>query len=199
MLTLIVLSLSWLTFSPTARAHDRSADESPSVFSYGYRGFFSGALVGIGTGYLVTRPGGIESEDWRTLVFAGGIGALTGSAVGIGLGVMDLSIDQPGRARLVLRDTAYGATFGLFAGAATGGLAALKTNEGEHVLFGMAIGTIAGAGLGLAVGFIEGERVVDRRARQRDRDHRRGLTASVSTTEDVAGGLVWMPSIAGRM
>ncbi len=197
MLGLLVISLGLFAFSPSASADDRDYEDSPSVFAYGYRGFFSGALVGTGAGYLAARHNGVDGEEWRTLVLGGGIGALTGSALGLGLGLMDLSLDQPGRANLALRDTAYGALFGVFTGAATGGLVALKSRDGEHVLLGTAVGTIVGAGIGFAIGMFEGERWSERNAQRRHA--RRNVTASLGTSEDAAGNLVWMPSVVGRM
>jgi hypothetical protein len=160
-------------------------DYAPSVFTYGYRGLFTGGLVGLSAGYLVARNDGFSDDDWRPLVLGSGIGALSGSVLGLTLGFVDLSDDQPGRASIALRDTLYGAGFGALLGGITGGLVIIRTHDAEHLLFGAALGTLAGSGLGLVIGLIEGKRIVE------SPQHR--YSASLSATRDAGGNLVYTP------
>jgi hypothetical protein len=160
-------------------------DYAPSVFTYGYRGLFTGGLVGLSAGYLVARNDGFSDDDWRPLVLGSGIGALSGSVLGLTLGFVDLSDDQPGRASIALRDTLYGAGFGALLGGITGGLVIIRTHDAEHLLFGAALGTLAGSGLGLVIGLIEGKRIVE------SPQHR--YSASLSATRDAGGSLVYTP------
>jgi hypothetical protein len=164
-------------------------DYAPSVFTYGYRGLLTGGLVGLSAGYLVARRDGFERDDYRPLVLGGGIGALSGAALGLTLGFVDLADDRPGMGSIALRDTLYGAGFGALLGAITGGLVIIRTREAEHLLFGASIGTLAGAALGLGIGLIEGRRIVS------SPQHR--YSASLVSTRDAAGELVWTPAFRG--
>ena len=161
-------------------------DYAPSVFTYGYRGLLTGSLTGLSAGYLVARQDGFEGDDWRPLVLGAGIGALSGSVLGLTLGFVDLSDDQPGMASIALRDMLYGAGFGALLGTITGGLFIIRTHDPEHLLFGAALGTVVGTGLGLVIGLIEGRRIVT------SPPHR--YTGSLGTTRDAAGNLIWTPA-----
>lgn len=135
----------------------RAEESSPSFFDYGYKGLGLGLGVGLAAGYLVARDDGWEKSDWKPLVYGGGIGALAGAGIGLTLGALDLTRSRPNRkAHYVLRDMGLGASFGFTVGAIAGGLAAISTEKVEHVLFGGAIGVLAGTGLGGILGFFDG-------------------------------------------
>jgi hypothetical protein len=127
----------------------------PSPFETGMRGFSMGLGAGLAGGYLVARNNGFTSSDWRPIVAGAGIGALAGGVLGFTLGMVDNNSAVPGRGFLVMRGMSYGGGFGMVAGGIVGGLAALKTDKPEHILFGAAIGTLSGTVLGLVLGSIE--------------------------------------------
>lgn len=165
--------------------HHHLEVERASPFRYGYQGFFSGALAGVSVGYLFARPHGIGSDDWRPLVLGAGIGALSGAAFGFSLGLLDDS------GRYVARDMSVGVGFGGLLGATAGGLAAVASSEPEHILFGAAIGSLAGLGLGIVAGFIEGQVHSD------DRQRRPSARLRVSPSSIAVAG-TWLPAVAGR-
>jgi hypothetical protein len=170
------------------------SEYSPSVFTYGYRGLTVGALVGLSGGYLVARHDGFQGEDWRPLVYGAGFGALGGAALGLTLGFVDLADNNPGMGNIALRDMVYGAGFGSLLGAITGGLIVIKTHDPEHILFGAAIGTLAGTGAGLIIGLIEGRRIVDS---PRHRYSVEGLKPALAATKDAGDRTVWLAGASG--
>jgi hypothetical protein len=153
-----------LAVSGIARADDtfgRPSENSPSMLSYGFKGMGTGALIGLSGGYLAARRHNEgRDNDWRAVGLGTGIGALAGTGVGLGLGAADLGSRHPGVGGIMLRDTLYGVTLGGLAGALGGGISAISQHEGEHVLFGAAVGGVSGAGIGLIIGAIEGPRLV---------------------------------------
>jgi hypothetical protein len=161
---------------------------TPSAFVYGFHGFLLGGGAGLGAGYLAGRAGGWHGDDWRALAYGAGVGALVGGGVGLGLGISDLAAQTPGRGYFVLRDGGYGLAFGAAAGTIAGGLGALGTRKGEHILLGTAIGGLAGTVAGLTLGIAEGQQ------------QRRGYVAwvSVAAAPAVGGSVSWMPALAGR-
>jgi hypothetical protein len=169
-------------------------DDTPSVFSYGFRGFGAGALVGAGTGYLIVRAREDGAEELRTFALSVAGGAVAGGVAGLALGLVDLADDRPGAANLALRDVYYGSLFGVATGALVGGMVALETEDPEHVLFGAAIGTVSGAVVGLAIGLVEGARIVDSPAHRRRAGRSWGLALA-----PIADGttLSWGPSLSG--
>jgi len=132
-----------------------------SIFGFAYRGMFTGALTGLGASYLAVRghEGGQNFGERRgkarVIGLSVGIGALAGTAVGLGLGMLD-RVGLPS-AYYVSRDMTYGVLFGTTVGLVSGGVAALAGGDGESVLLGMSIGSLGGIGLGLLVGIIEGQ------------------------------------------
>jgi hypothetical protein len=92
-----------------APSRARADEGTPSVVSYGFEGFWTGAQVGVAGGYLATGPE-YESEEWRKLVFGAGVGALVGTAVGA------LFLIDDGRPKNLLT----GAAIGTLAGAGVG-------------------------------------------------------------------------------
>jgi hypothetical protein len=184
----------WFATTPAhaARTFGPDPDRAPSVFSYGFRGLWVGALAGVSGGYLAARRGDFEREDWRPLVLGLGIGGLSGAAVGLTLGFVDLADDRPGAAAIALRDMLYGAGFGAVLGLAAGCLFIIRTRDAEHALFGAAIGTVVGTGIGLGVGIFEGQRIVD------SPRHGRALPAyraQLAATRDAAGRLALGPAL----
>lgn len=184
----------WLATTPAqaARTFGPDPDRAPSVFSYGYRGLLVGALAGVSGGYLAARRGDFEREDWRPLVLGLGIGGLSGAAIGLTLGFVDLADERPGAAAIALRDMLYGAGFGAVLGLITGGLFIIRTRDAEHALFGAAIGTLAGTGVGLGVGIFEGRRIVDSPRHARARPSYR---ARLGATRDAGGRLAFGPAL----
>jgi hypothetical protein len=169
-------------------------DTAPSVFSYGFRGLFVGALAGVSGGYLAARRGDFQREDWRPLVLGTGIGGLSGAAIGLTLGFVDLAADRPGAYAIALRDMLYGAGFGAVLGLVVGCLVIIRTHDAEHALFGTAIGTLVGTGVGLGIGIFEGRRIVDSPA------HRSAIPryrAQLGSMVDVAGNLALGPVLSG--
>ena len=160
---LLVIATLWLS---AGQAHASGyfgprSEYSPSVFTYGWRGFVVGGLAGVSLGYIVARDDGFDGDDWKPVVYGLGFGALGGGALGLTLGFVDLDDDRPGMGNIALRDMMYGAFFGMAAGVIAGALAVISTEDLEHILFGAAIGTLSGTLVGLVIGLIEGRRIVD--------------------------------------
>jgi hypothetical protein len=131
-----------------------AAETTPTVFSYGFDGFWTGAQVGLAAGYLATGKD-YASEEWRTLVFGAGVGALVGVGVGITLGVVDVGSGPPDSGRVILRDTGYGVGLGAIVGTAVGALFLIDDGRTKNLVTGAAIGAVAGAGVGLVFGLVE--------------------------------------------
>lgn len=156
----------------------------PTVFDGAYQGLLVGATAGVATGYLFARRGGWKSsDDWKPLVYGAGIGALSGAAIGLTLGIVDMAQRNPGRNGYVMRDGLYGAGLGAVLGGIAGGLAAISSKKGEHVLLGGSIGVLAGTCLGMGMGFVEGYRKFSPR---------------VSAVEQADGSLAFLPALAGQ-
>src|SRR4029450_8540628 len=119
---------------------------TPTIFTYGFHGFFLGSVAGVGAGYLVARSGGWDKNDWEALAYGAGIGALAGGALGLSLGITDMVNETPGRGYFILRDGGYGLGFGAVTGAIAGGLAAVSTKHAENIAFGASIGALVGTG-----------------------------------------------------
>src|SRR5262245_42396389 len=59
---------------------------------------------------------------------------------------------------LILRDAGYGIGLGALVGVATGALFMLDSPDTKYLVRGLAIGSLAGAGVGIVVGVIQGIR-----------------------------------------
>jgi len=178
-----------LGLATSARAQGRG----PSVFDYAYEGLGLGAGLGLAGGYLVARENGWHKSDWKPLVYGGGIGALVGAGLGLTLGVVDVTQSKPNRrAYYVLRDMGLGASFGFCVGAIAGGLAAISTKKVEHVLFGGAIGVLAGAGLGGILGIFDGPDANERAAQPRP------FGVAMVPVLEANGKLAYLPSLSAR-
>jgi hypothetical protein len=169
-----------MSTSTSARAADL---QPPTVFDGAYQGLLVGALAGGATGYLFARQDGLHSSDWKPLVYGAGIGALAGSALGLTLGIVDMSQNRPGRNGYVMRDGLYGAGLGAVLGGIAGGLAAISSKKGEHILLGASIGVLSGTCLGMGVGFVEGYRK---------------YSASVAPVQQADGSVTFVPAVTGR-
>jgi hypothetical protein len=168
--------------APTAQA--AGPERPPTVFDGAYQGLLVGGTAGLATGYLFARRGGWNSsDDWKPLVYGAGIGALAGSALGLTLGIIDMAQDKPGRNGYVMRDGLYGAGLGAVLGSIAGGLAAIASKKGEHVLLGGSIGVLSGAVFGMGVGFVEGYRK---------------YSVAVAPIENKDGSLAFIPAVTGR-
>jgi energy-converting hydrogenase Eha subunit A len=173
----------------------RADDQKPTVFTLAYEGLMVGAGAGLAGGYLVAREDGLHTSDWKPLVYGAGIGALVGSGIGLTLGVVDVTQDKPGRTRFVLRDMLYGEGFGATVGVIAGGLTAISTKKGEHVLLGASIGVLSGAVLGAVFGFIEGGH--SRAHAALDTSNQR-FALSVVPVVEAGGTLAYLPALSGR-
>lgn len=145
----LVSILLWAQASPAS-----AREEPPSVVSYGFDGFWTGAQIGLASGYLATGDD-YESDEWRKLVFGAGVGALAGVGVGITLGIVDVGEPPPRAGWVILRDTGYGLGLGAIVGTAVGALFIIDSGEPKDLLVGASYGTLAGAAAGLAFGLIE--------------------------------------------
>lgn len=172
--------------------------EAPSIISQGYQGLLAGAVVGLGAGYLVGRRDDWQKSDWRGVGLGIGIGALAGAGLGLTLGFMDHGGVRAGR--YIARDLIAGAGFGAVLGAVSGGISAAINKDGEHVLFGAAIGVCAGAGLGIITGIVEGQM----KARDGDTAASTTVTSGLRLAPSFAlartsdGGHAMVPGFAGR-
>jgi hypothetical protein len=187
-LTLVSSSVAYAQPAPAAPVESR-----PSVFTYAGRGFLVGGMVGLAGGYLAARRDTWESNDWQPLAYGTGIGALTGGALGLTLGILDTSRNTPGYGALILRDTVYGAGFGAVAGGIVGGLTAISSSEPEHILLGASVGTLVGAVAGIVLGIIEGNRALERTGYRAQ-----GFALTVATTTTADGSAAWLPTFQGR-
>lgn len=147
------VALSASIFVVPAEASAR--EEPPAAVAYGFDGFWTGAQIGLASGYLATGRR-YEDHEWRKLVWGAGLGALIGAGVGITLGIVDVGSRPPHTGHLVLRDIGYGVGLGAIAGAAVGALFWADGGKPKDLLTGAAIGTLAGAGAGVVFGLLEG-------------------------------------------
>lgn len=130
-------------------------DEGPTLLSYGLKGLWTGAVVGLATGYISTGSS-YQSHEWRKLVVGAGTGALVGVGAGLALALLDNGKPVPAIGWLTLRDTGYGSMLGVLTGAAVGALYWAGGGRPRDVLMGGSIGTLVGAGVGAAFGVVEG-------------------------------------------
>ena len=149
--TITLLAGFWLTPSLSQAAEN----DTPSVISYGFDGFWTGAQIGLASGYLATGRE-YESDEWRKLAFGAGVGALVGVGTGLTLGIVDLGGAPPLTGRIILRDVGYGVGLGAIVGTAVGALFLIDDGRPKDLLTGAAVGTVVGAGAGLVFGLIEG-------------------------------------------
>ena len=88
----VALAFSAEVWASPARAAEPA--EPLAAVAYGFDGLWTGAQIGLASGYLATGPE-YESHEWRKLVWGAGLGALIGVGVGLGLGVVDVSSGPP--------------------------------------------------------------------------------------------------------
>ncbi|MFI5308850.1 MAG: hypothetical protein ACHQ53_15945 [Polyangiales bacterium] len=178
------------------REPERSSSmDGVSLLSYGFRGFWTGAELGLATGYLTTGTH-FEHGEWRKLVLGAGIGAVLGVGAGIALALVDAREGEPGTGWYVLRDIGYASMLGALTGAAVGALFLVGSGHPRDVLVGLSVGTLIGAGVGAVFGVIEGANA------KRHRDARRAARGGVHLTlvaVPTAGVLPALgPGVAGR-
>lgn len=146
----------WVASPATGFALDDRDDTAPAIMSYGLHGFWTGAELGLATGYLSTGSDW-DSGEWRNLAIGAGVGAVTGIGVGLLLGTADHGAgDPPGTGYYVLRDMGYGTTLGALGGTAVGAVLLLNDGPAKNIPLGASIGALAGAGLGIIFGIVEG-------------------------------------------
>lgn len=137
-----------------APAVHAAPNDTPSIVSYGFDGFWTGAQIGLATGYLATGDN-YERREWRTVVFGAGIGALVGVGAGITLGIVDIGQPPPRTGYLILRDVGYGVGLGAIVGTAVGALFLIDSGSAKDLLVGASWGTVIGGAAGVAFGLIE--------------------------------------------
>jgi hypothetical protein len=197
--TLAILALAAALSSPAAclaQGGAPSGEEGPSMFSYGIRGFWTGAELGLATGFLATGTH-FESGEWRKLVLGAGIGAVVGVGGGITLALVDASSSRPRAGWFVLRDMGYGSMLGALTGAAIGALFWVDHGRPKNVLTGAAVGTLVGAAAGIAFGLVEGMNSPRRKAEARRRNER-GVEIIITALPSADRVPMPMPAIAGR-
>jgi hypothetical protein len=174
------------------------ADDGPAMFAYGFRGFWTGAELGLATGFLSTGDR-YESGEWRKLVLGTGIGAIVGVAGGVTLGIVDAS-DQarPRYGWLILRDMGYGATLGALTGAAVGLLVWVDDGRPKDVLIGLSIGALIGAAAGVVFGLVEGLGQEPKKPKDQARRSERGVRLSLFAAPERGRGLLLGPALLGR-
>jgi hypothetical protein len=188
----LVLALTVGLVASSQAASARAEERRPSIFDYAYSGLGLGLGVGLAGGYLVARDDGWEKSDWKPMVYGAGIGALAGAGIGLTLGVIDVTQSKPSRrAHRVLHEMGLGAGFGFTVGAIVGGLAAISTKKVEHVLFGGAIGILAGTAAGGIFGLLEGDDANAHAARQ-------PFGIAVVPVMEANGKLAYLPSLSAR-
>src|SRR5205814_3998499 len=96
-----LVAATLLSLARPGQAQPREPLYTPSIFVYGFDGFFLGAVAGVGAGYIAARSGGWHSDDWQPLAYGAGIGALAGGALGLSLGITDMVNETPGRGYFV--------------------------------------------------------------------------------------------------
>ncbi|MDJ0761905.1 MAG: hypothetical protein QNJ97_02860 [Myxococcota bacterium] len=189
------LSILLLTIANTAAAsgyYGENPEHKPSVFTYAFKGFGIGALVGTGVGYLAVRNEDF-SDNWKPFALSVGIGTIAGVGLGLGTGFIDLASEHPGIGGIILRDTLYGTVLGIGVGVVAGLTSALVKNEWEYLAFGPALGAVIGAGAGLVIGIIEG----GVQSARRKRENRRTITLTVSSVPGYDSQTIVMPAIKG--
>lgn len=192
----VALGGAWMTPAVChAEAPAGSEEGEPSFFSYGFRGLFLGAGLGLAVGYLSTGNK-YESGEWKNLVVGAGVGGLLGIGTGITLALVDEGALRVPMGRYVLRDMWYGALLGAAAGAGIGALFFIDSDRPKDILIGTAIGALPGAALGLVFGLIEGWNAPPRHQRDRGEGARVGFTLAAVPTGSRVPTLV--PALHGR-
>ncbi|HTV25077.1 MAG TPA: hypothetical protein VMG12_40565 [Polyangiaceae bacterium] len=180
----------WLSPSLSRAAEN----DTPSVISYGFDGFWTGAQIGLASGYLATGRE-YESDEWRKLVFGAGVGALVGVGAGITLGILDLGSGPPPTGHIILRDVGYGVGLGAIVGTAVGALFLIDDGRPKNLLTGAAVGSVVGAGAGLVFGVIEGVASGKKEEAALDAP---GIDSVRFTLIGAPSSLVPMPALEGR-
>ena len=189
----IVACVLWVA-TPAVCAADDGGD-GPSVFSYGMRGFWTGAQIGLAVGYLSTGSE-FTSSEWKSLVIGAAIGAVAGLGTGITLGVVDSgSAMQPATGWYVLRDVGYGVTLGGLAGLAIGAITMIDSGRWKNLLIGASIGALIGGAVGIAIGFVEAGNA---RSRARGARASTGLASLHLTVTAIEDDWMPVPALAGR-
>lgn len=185
-----------LCFGAPALCRADDGVDAPSIFSYGMKGFWTGAELGLAVGYLSTGSD-FASGEWKNLVVGAGIGAVAGLGIGITLGVVDSGASiQPGTGWYVLRDLGYGTTLGALAGLAIGAITMIDSGRSKNLLIGASFGALIGGAAGIAIGFIEAGNA---RSRAHARASRaRGLASLHLTLTAVDDDWTPVPALAGR-
>ncbi|HMI89951.1 MAG TPA: hypothetical protein VK509_01245 [Polyangiales bacterium] len=198
----LALALSALSagFRPAVCAA-QSSDDGPALFQYGFRGFWTGAELGLATGYLTTGSS-YDKGEWRSLVLGLGIGAIIGVGTGVTLGMVDASdARRPRYGWYVLRDMGYGALLGAFTGAAVGALFWVDDGRPKDVLIGLSAGALIGAAVGIAFGIVEGSGAEPRGRGERRRSRalaERGVKLTLFASPGRRGVPALGPGLIGR-
>ena len=130
----------------------------PSVFDYGWRGLFLGALSGLAAGYI--RYGGENPVNNNEILRSVGYGSLAGAGIGLIAGFNDISQERYGMGYIFLRDMYRSGGFGVAVGSIWGGINALIDSKWERLGNGAAWGFLGGVLLGAGIAAYEGPKVL---------------------------------------
>ena len=159
----------------------------PSVLNYAWDGMTLGAEIGLSAGYLQY----LDGYDTKRLALDTAYGALAGTGVGLGLGVMDASRGKKGYGAIALRDMHLGGRLGMAVGALWGTVNSLKNSNWENLGRGAAWGFIGGSVAGLGIAFYEGPKLAEERSSM-------NLTPGLGLLADSGNNLVPCASFTSR-
>lgn len=190
--TITLLGGFWLIPSLSHAAEN----DTPSIVSYGFDGFWTGAQIGLASGFLATGKE-YESREWRKLAFGAGVGALVGVGAGLTLGIADVGSGPPPTGHYILRDIGYGVGLGALVGTAVGALFLIDDGRPKNLLTGAAVGSVVGAGAGLIFGLIEGAAASSGRKETATLDAP-GVDSVRFSLVGAPGSVVPVPALEGR-
>jgi hypothetical protein len=188
----------------SAQDDDDEDDSAPGtetpLLSYGFKGLWLGAELGLSVGFLSTGSS-VEEGEWKKFVFGAGLGALTGVAAGVALAMVDTGTTPPATGLYVLRDAGYGTLLGALSGAAVGALFVLDSGDPLDIFTGAAIGSLVGCGVGVVFGLIEANAEKRRGAaynRGKPREPPVGFTLRIAPGLTPHSGTTIAPTVFGK-
>ncbi len=156
-LLVLIFILSINSYSHAKLFFGADPSGKPSIFHYGFSGFFTGMLLGLSIGYIMKT----KTDDSKEMGKGVAYGAIGGSVVGLGIGFYDVKNPDRAIGGVFMRDIALGGILGILVGGAAGTAKYLDTDDWEDFGKYVAWGNIIGAGCGAIVAFIEGPAVIE--------------------------------------
>jgi hypothetical protein len=199
---LVFVTCVSLAHSSLASAQDdpAAATETPSLLSYGFKGLWLGAELGLSVGFLSTGSS-VDDGEWKKFVFGAGLGALTGVAAGVVLAMIDTGTPPPATGLYVLRDAGYGTLLGALSGAAVGALFVIDSGEPLDIFTGASIGSLVGCGVGVIFGVIDANAEARRSAtysRGKPREPGVEFTLRIAPGLTPGNATTIMPTVLGK-